>query len=113
MLLERMAKAKAEDIFMDFATGEIYSRDELEAFIDKYTQIDFVNDLLTDAKALYIIAHMVDELLHKGSEGVTGADVHRVKGGRYWACQNALTELIQTIVEGGAVDGGQHNQAHQ
>ena len=102
-LLGRMKEAIEEDIYISLS-GDVVTSDELADYVDKYTQINFINDLLTDAEALYIISHMVNELLHKGSEGLSGADISRVEGGRYWACQNALTEFIKKIVEKGAGD---------
>jgi len=61
-----------------------------------------INALLEDEEgggALFIICSMVSELLQGGSQDMSEADRWTMDGGRYWACENALTKMIKELVK--------------
>lgn len=98
--LINMKMARGEDTYISLDTGEISCLQEIEEKLDEklsrqYGQIDLINDFLEDAKTLFIIATMIDELKNIDSKGLSFRDRSKMIGGCFWECQNALTELIK------------------
>jgi len=64
----------------------------------KYNQINFVNDLLEDLQILINIVLSINAIIYGDTRVSSLNEKELMEAGRYWYCENNLTEFIKRIV---------------
>jgi transcriptional regulator with XRE-family HTH domain len=70
----------------------------------------FINALLENENTAIGICEKVSELIRGNPSDTDAADKYTMDGGRYWVCQNTLTDIIKQLVEKEGNQNGRNNE---